>query len=181
MSLAEAKLKILKELMEEQKPLRAKDVAQKLNLQVSATTMHLLGLKKAGYVATPTHGYYVITDSGREIIGKPKLDKAYAAKILSGLPHDKAFHFYTGIHQYTHVLASNLAEFYDKIQKIDIKSIEFHVPRKDFEQWVQSLGDTELARMLESVRLMQLHGEELRTKIQETVKKRLDEVKRILG
>ncbi len=181
MSLVEAKLKILEKLWEEQNPMRAKDVAQKLNLGVSATTMHLLGLKKSGYVSTPTHGYYALTDTGKEIIGLPKIDKAQAAKILSSQLHEKAFHFYTGMHQYTHVFAISLADFYDKIQKIDVKAIEFHMPRKDFENWVQSLGDVELAKKLGLIRNMRLHGDELRTKIQETVKRRLDELKHVLS
>ncbi len=181
MSLVEAKKKILEKLWEEKTPMRAKDVAQKLNLAVAATTMHLLGLKKLGYVATPTHSYYAITDLGKEVIGFPRIDKSQATKILGSQTNDKAFHFYTGVHQYTNVLANSLAEFYDKLEKIDIKSIEFHVPRKDFEHWIQSLGDVELAKMLGLIREMRAHGEELRKKTAETIKRRLDELKRING
>ena len=181
MGLVEAKLKILEKLWEDQEPMRAKDVAQKMNLGVAAATMHLLGLKKWGYVYTPKHGYYAITDLGKETIGLPKIDKAHATKILSNLPHDKAFHFYTDIHQYTHVHASSLTDFYDKIQKIDVKSVEFHVPRKDFEQWFQSLGDVELAKRLGLIRGMHLHGEELKAKVYDTVKHRLEELRHIHG
>jgi predicted transcriptional regulator len=181
MGLVEAKMKILEKLWEEQQPMKAKDIAQKMNLGVAAATMHLLGLKKWGYVSTPKHGYYAITDLGKETIGLPKIDKANAAKILSNLTHDKAFHFYTGLHQYTHVLASSLADFYDKLQKIDVKSVEFHISRKDFEHWFQSLGDVELAKRLGLIRGMQLHGEELRTRVYEAVKHRLEELKNIHG
>jgi len=181
MGLVEAKIKILEKLWEEQQPMRSKDVAQRMNLGVAATTMHLLGLKKGGYVYTPQHGYYAITDKGKEAIGLPKIEKAHAAKILSNLPHDKAFHFYTGVHQYTGVLANSLADFYDKLQKIDVKSVEFHVSRKDFEQWIQSLGDVELAKRLGLIRGMHLHGEDLRKRVHEAVKHRLEELKRIHG
>jgi predicted transcriptional regulator len=179
MGLVEVKMKILEKLWEEQQPMKAKDVAQKMKLGVAAVTMHLLGLKKLGYVSTPKHTYYAITDKGKETIGLPKIDKTNAAKILSNLPHDKAFHFYTGMHQYTNILASSLADFCDKIQKIDVKSVEFHVTRKDFEQWFQSLGDVELAKRLNLIRGMQLHGEELRTRVYKTVKYRLEELKHI--
>jgi hypothetical protein len=158
-----------------------KDVAQKLGLKVAATNMHLLGLKRTGHVLTPKHGYYAITEPGKEALGLPKADKALASKILSHVSADKAFHFYTGIHQYTHVIAHSLAEFADKVQKIDVKSIEFHTPRKDFEHWVQSLGDTELAKRLGWIRSMRAHGEDLRTRVYEAVKHRLDELKRIHG
>jgi hypothetical protein len=143
--------------------------------------MHLLGLKRASHVITPKHGYYAITESGKEALGLPKVDKTLASKILGHVSADKAFHFYTGIHQYTHVIAHSLAEFVDRVQKVDVKSVEFHTPRKDFEHWVQSLGDTELARRLGWIRGMRVHGEDLRTRVYETVKHRLDELKRIHG
>lgn len=179
MGLVSAKMKILEKLWEEGQPLRSKDVAQKMNMAVAATTMHLLGLKRGGYVHTPQHGYYAITELGKETIGFPKIDKALAVKILSNVPNNEAFHFYTGVHQYTHVLANSLADFCDKIQKVDVKSVEFHLPRKDFEHWIQGLGDLELTRKLGLIRNMHVHGEDLRTRVYETVKHRLEELKRI--
>lgn len=161
--------------------MRSKDVAQKAGLKVAATTMHLLGLKKSGHVQTPQHGLYAITDLGKEAIGLPKVDRAQAAKILTRMHADKAFHFYTGVHQYTHVLAHSLAEFVDKLQKIDIKSVEFHVPRKDFEHWFQSLGDMELAKKMAAISNAPLHGEDLRKRIHEAASHRLEELKRIHG
>jgi hypothetical protein len=181
MGLIEAKMKILEALWESGTPMKSKDVAQKVGLGPAATTMHLLGLKKTGHVDTPQHGFYGITDLGKEVIGLPKLDRGHAGKILSPVPADKAFHFYTGMHQYTHVIAHSLAEFADKLQRIDIKSVEFHVSRRDFEHWVQSLGDTELAKKLELIRNTHSHGEDLRTRVYETVKHRLDELKHIHG
>jgi len=158
-----------------------KDVASKLGLKVAATNMHLLGLKKTGHVQTPKHGQYAITELGKEAIGMPKLDKASAGKILNHVSTDKAFHFYTGVHQYTHVIAHSLAEFVDKLHKIDPKSVEFHVLRKDFEHWLQSLGDLELAKRLGVIRNMRLHGEDLRTRVYETVKHRLEELQHLRG
>jgi len=181
MGLVEAKMKILEALWEAGTPMKSKDVAQKTGLGVAAATMHLLGLKKSGHVHTPQHGLYAITDVGKEAIGLPKIDKAHSVKILSHLPTDKAFHFYTGVHQYTHVIAHSLAEFSDKLQKIDVKSVEFHIPRKDFENWVHSLGDLELAKRLSVIRNMHAHGEDLRTRVYEAVKHRLEELKHIHG
>jgi len=181
MGLVEAKMKILETLWAAGTPMKAKDVAQKTGLGVAAATMHLLGLKKTGHVNTPQHGLYAITDLGKETIGLHKVDKAHATKILSHMPSDKAFHFYMGIHQYTHVIAHSLGEFVDKLQKIDVKSVEFHVPRKDFEQWVQSLGDAELAKKLSLIHNMHVRGEDLRTRVYEAVKHRVEELKRVLG
>jgi len=181
LSLGEEKTRILQLLWEEGQPMMMKDVARKLGLKVAATNMHLLGLKKAGYVNTPKHGHYVLTELGKETIGFPKMDKILAARIMTHIPTDKAFHFYTGVHQYTHVIAHSLTEFIDKLHKIDAKSIEFHVPRRDFEHWIQSLGDVELARRLGMIRNMHLHGEDLRTRVYEAVRHRLEELKHIHG
>jgi len=181
LSLGEEKTRILQLLWEEREPMMMKDVARKLGLKVAATNMHLLGLKKTGHVHTPKHGHYAITESGKEAIGLPKIDKALAGKILDHVSTDKAFHFYTGVHQYTHVIAHSLAEFVDKLAKIDVKSVEFHIPRRDFEHWVQSLGDVELAKQLSVIRNMHVHGEDLRTRVYETVKHRFEELKRLHG
>jgi len=179
LSLGEEKTRILQLLWEQAQPVLMKDVAQKLGLKVAATNMHLLGLRKTGHVNTPKHGYYAITEQGKEAIGLTKIDKESAAKILSHMTAEKAFHFYTGLHQYTHVIAHSLTEFVDKLQKIEVKSVEFHVSRKDFEHWAQSLGDMELARRLGLIRNLQVHGEDLRTRVYETVKHRAEELKRV--
>jgi len=179
MGLVEAKMKILGVLWAEGTPMKSKDVAQKLGYAIAATTMHLLGLRRSGHVYAPRHGLYAITELGKETMGLPKIDKQKAAKILSSVSTDKAFHFYTGMHQYTNVIAHNFTEFVDSIQKIDVKSVEFHVPRKDFENWVQSLGDMELAKRLGLIRNMNVHGEDLRTRIYEAAKHRLEELRHI--
>lgn len=178
MSLAEAKMKILEKLWEEGKPMELKEVAQKAGLKVAATNMHLLGLRKTGHVSS-LHGRYSMTDLGKEALGLPKIDKTHASKILGHMPNDKAFHFYTGLHQHIGVLANSLAEFCDKVEKISVKSVEFHVSRKDFEHWFRSLGDVELARRTALIQNSNLHGEELRKKVLEAAKHRLEELKQL--
>jgi len=179
MGLVEAKMKILEKLWEEGQPMKSKEVAQKLGLGVAATTMHLLGLKKTRHVFTPQHGYYAITDLGKEAIGLPKIDKAHATKILSHVPADRAFHFYTGMHQYLGVHANSLSDFCDKVEKVNVKSVEFHVSRRDFENWFKSLGDAELAKRMSVIHSMNLHGDDLRKKVHEATKLRLEELKRL--
>jgi hypothetical protein len=179
MGLVEAKMKILEALWVEGAPMKSKDVAQKLGYGIAATTMHLLGLRRSEHVYTPRHGLYAITELGKETIGLPKIDRQKAAKIMSPVSTDKAFHFYTGMHQHTNVVAHNLAEFVDRLQKIDVKSVEFHVPRKDFENWIQSLGDIELAKRLGLIRNMNVHGEDLKTRVYEAAKHRLEDLKHI--
>ena len=179
MGLVEAKMKILEVLWTVGTPMKSRDVAQKLGLGIAATTMHLLGLRRGGHVYTPRHGLYAITELGKETIGLPKIDKKQAARILSQVPVDKAFHFYSGMHQYEHVVAHNLAEFVDSLEKIDVKSVEFHLLRKDFENWIQGLGDVELARRLCLIRSSSVQGEDLRTRVYEAAKHRLQELRYI--
>ena len=179
MGFVELKMKILEKLWEEGRPMRPKDVAQRIGLKVSATTMYLLRLKREGHASTPRNGSYAITDLGKEAIGIPKMDKTHAAKMLNDLPVDKAFHFYTDINQHLGIYANSLSDFCDKIQKVDVKSIEFHAARKDFENWFQGLGDVGLAKRISTIRNMNLNGEDLRKKVHDAAKLRLQELKRL--
>jgi hypothetical protein len=60
---------------------------------------------------------------------------------------------------------------------VDTKSIEFHLPRKDFELWFLGLGDFELAKRMSAIRKSGLLGEDLRRKVYEVVKSRCEELK----
>ena len=168
--------KILEELWATGKPMSLEEIAKKIGADTSQTMGYLLGLIKAKNVYVPQKHYYTITDLGKQALGLPKIDKKLALNILRSLPLEKAFHFHTGINQYLGVYANSLNDFCDKIQKIDLKSIEFHLPRKDFELWFRSLGDLELAKRMELIRGMSLSGENLRKKVYETVKSRCEEL-----
>ena len=172
MSLTEAKMRVLEVLWKEDRPMKSNEVAQELGFRTPATTMHLLGLRGSGHVVTTKQGHYSITDVGKEAMGFPRIDRAQASKILSPLTAEKGFHFYTGLNKYLGIYANGLADFCDKIQKIDVKSIEFHVPRRDFENWFKGLGDEELAKRMNTIRGMNLSGEDLRKKIYGTARHR---------
>jgi hypothetical protein len=137
---------------------------------------YLLGLIKAKYVSVPQTHYYVITNLGKQALGLPRIDQNLASSILSPVPVEKAFYFYYGINHYSDVYADSLQDFVDKLQTVDLKSIEFHVPRKDFELWIRSLGDLELAKKLGLLRIKNLFGESLRKELCETVNSRCQEL-----
>jgi hypothetical protein len=80
--------------------------------------------------------------------------------VLSDVPADKAFYFNTDVGVYTGKFATNLASFRDALRDVDVRSIEFHMGRGDFEKWIEFLGDHALAR--EIAKLRGLRGEELR-------------------
>lgn len=147
-----------------------------MGLKGRSANMHLLGLIRLGYVLKSEDGYYTITESGREAIGFPKVDQNFAEKVLSKTPPQKAFHFYNGIDQPTGISSNNLVDFCEKIKTIDMKPIEFHMARGDFELWVHSLGDIELAKRLRLIRGENLTGDALRKRLHETLRSRCDDL-----
>ena len=172
--------KILVELWALGKPMTVQALAEKIGLASSSTMGYLLGLIKAKYVSVPQKHYYKITEMGKKAIGIPKLDKELAQCILTSVPLEKAFHFYFDIDNYSGIYANSLKEFFDKLQILDISSIVFHLSRKDFENWIRSLGDVELSKRLTLIRAAKLSGESLRNRIQETISSRYEELKNLL-
>ena len=89
---------------------------------------------------------------------------------------EKAFYFFTSIGNYTGEKAHSLEEFLEKIKEVDIKSLEFHLYRGDFERWIREvLGIKELAEKMDEIQKLNLRGETLRTLIYETGSKFLKE------
>ena len=112
---------------------------------------------------------------------KSRIEPGLASKILGTVPYNKAFYFFTGIGQYTGELAASLADFCQRIEKIDVKSVDFHFKRRDFEKWVsETIGDVDLANEINKIR-KSIQGEELRVKIHQIVEKRLTELKKMLA
>jgi hypothetical protein len=176
MSASKIRGKILRALWATGKPMTLQGIAEKIELNSSSTMGYLLGLIKADYVSVPQKHSYAITNLGKQALGLPKVDKNLASCILSSVPIEKAFYFYYDINQYSGVHADSLTDFIDKIENLDLKSIEFHLSRKDFENWIRSLGDLELSKKLELLRMAQLSGENLRKQVYETVKSRCKEL-----
>jgi hypothetical protein len=179
MSAGKIRGKILGALWATGKPMTLQGIAEKLELNSSSTMGYLLGLIKAKYVSVPQKHYYTITNLGKRALGLPKVDTKLASSILSPVSLEKAFHFYYDLNQYSGVHADSLKDFIDKIQKVDLKSIEFHIPRKDFELWIRSIGDLELSKKLELIRMSPLSGESLRKEVVETIKSRCDELAKL--
>jgi len=175
MRLNPIKQRILEAMASEDQPRTPKDIAKKVGLNFSSCMMHILGLKKAGYVSSPTKGHYEITLLGREAL-KPKVGREEALFLLSPVASEKAFHFYTGLHKYTGMHANSLRDFCEKVKHADVRSIEFHLSRKDFERWFESLGDRELALRVTAIREKEASGEMLRKLVYDAAKSHCDEL-----
>ena len=75
--------------------------------------------------------------------------------------------------------AVSLADFAEKLQKIEINSILLHFPRGDFQSWIKNtLGDEELARRISNIK-SNLDAENLRKQMLKLVYKRVIELSRI--
>ena len=115
--------------------------------------------------------------SKKRIIKKTTLDKATATKISRVIPRHEGFHFYKRQGDQTGKVAISLMDFAEKIRSVDIRSINFHFERQDFEKWIRTtVGDVELARRLSRIR-KDSHGEQLRNNILQTVRTRIEELK----
>ena len=176
--ISKVKKQILSLMWEAEKPITLKEVSEKIGCKARSANMHLLGLVKLGHVSKSKKGYYRITNSGREAIGFPKINKRFAEKALSKPSAEKAFHFFRGIDQPTGILSDSLVDLCDKIKTLDIEPIEFHMSRGDFENWVSSLGDVELAKRLRMVRQRNLAGQTLKERIYETLRSRCDRLQK---
>lgn len=161
------------------KPARAAEIAKQVGLSFPPVMMHVIGLTRMGYVETPEKGYYAITTEGKEALGFPEIDREKAAEILAYAPMEKSFHFYVDAGKPLNIYATSLQDFCDKVQKIDIGSVEFHTNHRDFEEWVSGLGDTELARKMLIIKQSESVGEELRETLYEIVKNRCEELAKI--
>jgi alpha-amylase len=99
--------------------------------------------------------------------------KVIALKVLGTVPKEKAFYFFTSIGNYTGLSASSLKEFMEKINEVNVKSLEFHLYRGDFEKWVaEVLGDKELAKEIGQLRQAGLTGGEVRRQLHAVVSRR---------
>ena len=175
------KRKILELLWRESRPLKPKEISDKIRgLNFPATMMHLIGLKKMGFVETPEKGLYKITELGEKALGFKQLTKELIMSLLTPTSVEKSFHFHAGPNNYLNTYATDLKDFRRKILQVDIRSVEFHTLRRDFENWFRGLGDLELAKKMEFIREMGIADEELRREIYETVRKRCEELEGML-
>lgn len=104
-----------------------------------------------------------------------------SSRALRNVTRGEAFYFFTSIGNYTGHSASSLDEFLLKIKDIDVKSLEFHLFREDFEKWIaQTLGDVLLSDDIRSLRIQKVTGNALRDRLYLVVSRRLKELKRPL-
>jgi hypothetical protein len=99
------------------------------------------------------------------------------SRILRTLPREKTFYFFTSIGNYTGESAASLKEFMEKVKTVNVKSLEFHLSRGDFEKWItEVLEDKKLALDVWRLQKSNLLGDSLRNQLYTTVSRRYKEL-----
>jgi hypothetical protein len=181
MNLSPVKVEILETMLLNGKPMKAMEIASENKKEFPPTMMHLLGLVRMGHVHSPQKGLYVLTESGKKALGIPQTTKETAKAILAYAPHDKSFMFYIDLDKPLHMHAHSLQDFANKLTRVDLKSIEFHFKRGDFESWFTCLGDHELAKKTALLKTKKVEREALRERLHSLVEQRLQELMKLTG
>ena len=102
-----------------------------------------------------------------------RLNEEMIVNALRTFPSDKAFYFFNSIGNYAGLNAVSLKELMEKINLVNVKSLEFHQQRGDLEKWIKEvLGDAELANGIRNLNRLNLTGEDLRRQLHATVSSR---------
>ena len=150
----EEQFKVLKTMIEATSRMDLNSFAQRVNLTPNQTIQQIQELAKEGFLQK-IGGGYGITEKGKAAL------KAYAP-----VPQDMGFHFYSGIDQPTNLTSQTLTEFFKIIKQVNVDSLEFHLYRGDFENWIkEACQDPKLANEIGEIKNDDLKGEELRVKL----------------
>ena len=115
--------------------------------------------------------------SKKPVEKKQVLDKATLNRIMRTVPKNDGMHFLKGPGEPTGKTATSLTDLASKMGSVDIRSINYHFKRSEFEKWIRdTIGDQELARRLNHVN-KETHGEKLRSHLINLIRTRLDELK----
>lgn len=152
--LKEEQFKVLKTLSEATSRMDLNAFAEKVGLTPNQAILQIQELAKEGFLQR-VGGGYGITQKGKA-----------ALKAFTPVPRENGFHFYYGIDQPSEFIAESPEQFYNFIKQVRVESIEFHLYRGDFKNWLNDvLKDTEVASEFERARAADLEGETLRSEL----------------
>jgi Mn-dependent DtxR family transcriptional regulator len=180
MSLSPAEMEILETMLLNGNTMKTTQIAIDDNKEVGTTIMlHLAELTQRGYVNASQKDLYILTDEGKKVLGIQPITKENAKGIMAYTPHDKAFNFYVDSDKSFHMHAHSLQDFANKLAKIDLKAIEFHMSRNDFEAWFKYLGDQELTKKVAIIKERKITGEPLRLLLHTTITQHCQELMKL--
>jgi hypothetical protein len=146
--------KILKIMTESTSKIDIHTLSEAVGLTPNETINQVQALADQGFMAKVGHGYGVTEKAKNHL-------KAY-----NQVPAENAFVFYNNLDQQTGFNARSIIEFYGAVGQANAESLEFHLYRGDFENWLRDcIKDDDLALEFEKVGLAEFRGEALRVEI----------------
>jgi hypothetical protein len=125
--------------------------AEAVHLTPNEAIAEVQELAKEGFLHKVGAGYG-LTEKGKNALKTPIV-----------VSSEKAFQFYIGVDRPLGFNANSLEEFYRLIKQVCSDSLDFHLYRGDFENWLsQVIGDKELADEVAGFKASKIYGEELR-------------------
>jgi predicted transcriptional regulator len=176
MNLSSDELEILETMLLNGNQMKATQIAIENNKELYTITIHLTNLIRGEYVNSPQKELYTLTDEGKKILGIQPITKESAKNIIAYTPHDKAFNFHVDNDTTHHMHAHSLQDFTNKLSRVNLKSIEFHMDNGDFEAWFKCLGDQELAKKTTIIKKRKIAIEPLRFMLQDILEQRCREL-----
>jgi alpha-amylase len=120
----------------------------------------------------------VLSDFEARVMRELEKPEWVARRILRLIPSERSFTFFYEFARPTQLTVQSLDEFLSALKTVDVKSIEFHTERGDFERWIrQVVGDDTLADKLRDLTDQGLMGKPLREKMAILVEQRIKELK----
>ena len=155
------RFRVLKVISEATRSLNLNEFAQMVGSTSSQTMKRIQELLKAWFLRK-IGGGYGIADVGKVVL-----------KAFSPVSTDMEFRFYVALGQPTSFSARSLIDFYEVVKQVDVGSLEFHLHRGDFENWVRiPLNDAELTEAFADLRIAGIAGENLRLEIVKAIEAR---------
>jgi hypothetical protein len=150
----ESQLRVLKIMSEATARMDLVMFSQAVNLNQDEIMDAFQQLATMGFLRKVGSGYS-LTEKGRN-----------ANKIIIQVPEGKEFNFFVGVGKPLGFSAHSLEEFYRLVKQVTSDSLEFHLYRGDFENWIRDvIGDRQLPLDISGVRGAELKGEDIRKRI----------------
>jgi hypothetical protein len=147
-------MKILKTMNEATNRMDLNMFAAAVELEPNQAMSEVQELAKEGFLRK-VGGGFGITEKGKNAI-----------KIFNTVASEHAFNFYVDLDKPIGFNAQSLQEFYRCIKQVTTDSLEFHLYRGDFENWLRDVcGDKDLTQAFEASKTTGLKGEELRKEL----------------
>jgi alpha-amylase len=145
------------------------------------TSDHLYYMFTAGGGPGEVHSYFSPYESPMDAfaVAQALLLDFESRLRMATLTANEPFLFHTdkGKENFTGIMTWSLKGFVKELRTIDIKAVEFHNSRGDFESWAEySLQDKVLSRQLKKTKMAKLKGETLRNAIVAVADKRFKEL-----